>query len=207
MPIEPVLPWQAAAPAGRQLRYCATTTSTASRRIAAISGGGASVNNSAICDKCATCTSAWRPNLPQSATSQTARDCSMIACATFTSRIEIAQGAVGLDAGNADDADIDLELADEIDGRLADDAAVAAAHHTAGDDHFALRVVGQNRRYIQVVGHHVQAGMLRQRARHRFGVVPVVPMLISSELPGGTRAATAPAMQRLASLFMVWRRL
>src|SRR5882724_4981589 len=42
--------------------------------------------------------------------------------------IEIEQRAVGIDAADADDAEIGLELAEEIDGGLADDAAVAAAH-------------------------------------------------------------------------------
>ena len=42
--------------------------------------------------------------------------------------VEVAQRAVGLDARDADQADVDLELADEVDRRLADDAAVARAH-------------------------------------------------------------------------------
>ena len=54
-------------------------------------------------------------------------------------KIEIEQRAVMVDRRGADDRVVDLELPDEIDRRLADDAAVGAAHHAAGDHHLDRR--------------------------------------------------------------------
>src|SRR5688572_25124875 len=51
-------------------------------------------------------------------------------------KVEVEQSAVMVDRGSADHRIIDLELLDEIDGRLADDAAVGPTHHAAGDHHF-----------------------------------------------------------------------
>ena len=84
-------------------------------------------------------------------------------------RIEIAQRAVGLDAGYTDDANIDLELTDEIYGGLANDGAVATPNHAAGDDDLTLRLARQNARDIQVIGDHMQPLMMDEGARHLFG--------------------------------------
>ena len=65
--------------------------------------------------------------------------------------------------------DVDPELADEVDRRLADDAAVARAQHAAGDDHLAVGVVGQDGGDVQVVGDHPQAAMPQQGLGHRLG--------------------------------------
>src|SRR5262245_66448490 len=65
--------------------------------------------------------------------------------------IEIEQRAVGVDAGDADDAEVGLELAEEVDGGLADDAAVAAAHHAAGDDDLEAGVLAHDAGDVQVV--------------------------------------------------------
>ncbi len=76
-------------------------------------------------------TGAVRSNLVESATRMTCRALAMIACATLTSRkVEIEQRAVGIDGGGADHGIVDLELADEIDGRLADNAAVGLPRTT-----------------------------------------------------------------------------
>ena len=40
------------------------------------------------------------------------------------------QAAVGVDAADPDDAEVDPELADQLDGRLADDAAVVSPERT-----------------------------------------------------------------------------
>ena len=53
--------------------------------------------------------------------------------------VKIEQGAIVIDSGNADNAVIHLELADEVDGRLADNAAVAGADHPAGDNDLKTR--------------------------------------------------------------------
>ena len=52
--------------------------------------------------------------------------------------VEVEQGAVEVDAADPDHAEVDPELADQVDRRLADDAAVARAHHAAGDDHLEV---------------------------------------------------------------------
>ena len=49
--------------------------------------------------------------------------------------VEIEKRAVIVDRRDADHRPIDLELRDELDRALADDAAVGLAHHAAGDDH------------------------------------------------------------------------
>jgi hypothetical protein len=83
--------------------------------------------------------------------------------------VEVAQRAVGLDARDADQPDVDAKLLDELHRRLADDAAVARAHQATGDDHLAIRVVRQDRGHVEVVGDDAQALVLQQFARHRLG--------------------------------------
>jgi hypothetical protein len=83
--------------------------------------------------------------------------------------VEVAQAAVVLDPRDADQADVDLELADEVDRRLADDAPVARADDAAGDDHLAVGVVGEDRRDVEVVGDHAQAPVAQQLLRDRLG--------------------------------------
>ena len=68
-----------------------------------------------------------RSNLVWSATRMTWRALSMIACATLhLAIVEVEQRAVLVDGRGADHRVVDLELPDEIDRRLADDAAVAS---------------------------------------------------------------------------------
>src|SRR5690606_23757716 len=83
--------------------------------------------------------------------------------------VVVAQRAVGFDARNGDQADVDLELADEVDGGFAHDAAVARPHDAAGDDDFAVGVVRQDVRHVQVVGNDPQAAVVQQGARNGFG--------------------------------------
>ena len=116
--------------------------------------------------------------------------------------VVVAQRAVGLDAGNADQADIHLELADEIHGGFANDASVARADHAAGHDHLAVRIVGQDVGHVQVVGDDAQATMAQQ-ARAMASVV--VPMFRISEQPSGTARATASAMRCLPAACSPWR--
>src|SRR3546814_17117990 len=59
--------------------------------------------------------------------------------------VEVQQGAVVVDAGDADDAEVDLDLLDGVDAGLADDAAVAAAPDAAGDDHLEVRLAAPAR--------------------------------------------------------------
>src|SRR5262245_21754478 len=53
--------------------------------------------------------------------------------------IEIEQRAVMVDGRGADDGVVDLELLDEINSGLADNAAVGAAHDAAGNHHLEGR--------------------------------------------------------------------
>ena len=83
--------------------------------------------------------------------------------------VEVAQAAVALDPGDADQPDVDPELANEVDRRLADDAAIARADDAAGDDHLAVGIVREDRRDIEVVGDHAQTLVMEQLVGDRFG--------------------------------------
>ncbi|MNL39168.1 hypothetical protein D3C87_1614300 [compost metagenome] len=54
-------------------------------------------------------------------------------------KVEIQQSAVFIDRRNADDGEIDLELADKIHCGLTDDAAIGTAHDAASDHHLDAR--------------------------------------------------------------------
>ena len=71
--------------------------------------------------------------------------------------VVVAQRAVGLDARNADQRNVHLELADEVDRCLAHDALVAPAHHATDHDHLALGIGAEDAGHVQVVGDDAQA--------------------------------------------------
>ena len=136
-------------------------------------------------------TGAVRSNLVESETRMTWRALAMIACATFTSRkSKSSKRAVLVDRRGADHRIVDLELPDEIDRRLADDAAVGAAHDAAGDHHLDRRVDAHHVGNIDVIGDDHQPAMVEQR---RATASVVVPILMNSEaLSGMSRAAARP---------------
>ena len=76
--------------------------------------------------------------------------------------VKVAQTPIGLNARNPDQANIDFELADEIERSLADDGAISSANHTTRNDHFAVRVVSQSRSHVEVVGDDAQVAMLKK---------------------------------------------
>ena len=80
-----------------------------------------------------------------------------------------------VDAGDADDGNVHLELADEVHRRLAHDAPVARAHHAADHDDFAVRVGAQDAGHIQVVGDDAQATVLIDRAHNQVQVDSTQP--------------------------------
>ena len=82
--------------------------------------------------------------------------------------VKVAHGAVSLDAADADQANVHLELANEIHRGFTHNAAVHTTHHAAGDDDLAVGVVAQDLRHVQVVGDDAQAPVLAQLPRHRF---------------------------------------
>src|SRR5690606_16621382 len=69
---------------------------------------------------------------------------------------------------DADQADVDLELAHEVHRGLANDALVGRAHHPACHDHFAVRVGAQQSSNVQVVGDHAQTTVAPKFMGHRF---------------------------------------
>ena len=81
----------------------------------------------------------------------------------------VEQRAVLVDAADADDPEVDLELTDQVQRGLADDAAVARAHGSAGDDHLELGIAAQDAGDVEVVGDHVQALVAHQRAGDLLG--------------------------------------
>jgi hypothetical protein len=72
-------------------------------------------------------------------------------------------------AGGADDREIDLEPFDEPDGGFADQAAIRAPQHAAGDNDLAVGICRQSVGYIDIVGDHEDVAVVQKRARHRFG--------------------------------------
>ena len=76
--------------------------------------------------------------------------------------VKVAQCAVHLDAADANETDIDLELPNEVDSGLASYGLVARAHDTTGNDHLATLVGAQKRSHVEVVGDHAQAGVVSQ---------------------------------------------
>ena len=84
-------------------------------------------------------------------------------------KVEIEQGAVMIDRRGADDGIIDLELLDEIDGGLADNAAVRAAHHAAGDHHLDRGIDAHPVGNIDVIGDNHQPVMVEKRLAHGLG--------------------------------------
>ena len=111
--------------------------------------------------------------------------------------IEIQQRAVGIDPADADDAEVDLELAEEVDDGLADHPAIPAAHDAAGDDDLEfivleLRMLG----HLQIIGDDQKAP---DGARALATSSVVVPILMKSEVLLGMCWAVSCAIWRLAS--------
>ncbi len=116
--------------------------------------------------------------------------------------VKVAQRAIGLDARDADERDVHLELADEVHRRLAHDAPVARAHHAASDDDLALGVAAQDGGHVQVVGDDAQAPVVQQRLGNGLGGGADVQ---DQRAVVGTCSATARAMRALPSACRVSR--
>ena len=82
--------------------------------------------------------------------------------------VVVTQGAVGFDAADANQANVDFELPNEVHRRFAHDALVAAAHLPPGHDHFAVAVRAHQRGDVQVVGDDAQAPVVVQFVGHGF---------------------------------------
>jgi hypothetical protein len=53
-------------------------------------------------------------------------------------QIEIQKRPIHVDRRNSDHRVVHAELADEVDGRLADDTAIGMPHEAAGDHHLGI---------------------------------------------------------------------
>ncbi len=82
--------------------------------------------------------------------------------------VEFEQRAVHIDAADAENAVIETELRDEVQGGFAHDAAVAGAHFTAGQDQAEVFLGGQQGGDVEVVGDYAQVLVVHQRMGHRF---------------------------------------
>ena len=83
--------------------------------------------------------------------------------------VEIEQGAVVVDTGYADDAIVHAELADEVAGRLPDDAPVPVADLATGDDDSEVILGGEDAGHVEVVGDHPQLTVIEQGAGDGLG--------------------------------------
>ena len=82
--------------------------------------------------------------------------------------VEFQQRAIFIDAADANDPEVDLELVDEVDGCLADDAAIAGTHHAAGHDDIEILLVLEDGRHVQVVGDDLKPVVITQRLGHHL---------------------------------------
>ena len=83
--------------------------------------------------------------------------------------IVVPQAAIRLNARDADQRNVHLELTYEVHRGLAHNALVSPAHHAADHNHFALWVDAKNACHIEVVGDHPQSRMLNQRPGDGLG--------------------------------------
>ena len=116
--------------------------------------------------------------------------------------VEVEQRALLVDRRGADHGVIDLELADEIDRRAADDAAVGAPHRAAGDDHLDPRVAVEDGRDVDVVGDDQQPLVVEERAGDLLGRRADIDE--QRGVVGDERAAAAP-IARFSSWAMMRR--
>ncbi len=83
--------------------------------------------------------------------------------------VKIQQIAIHVNATDTGNSKIHTELTNKIPGSFANDAAIAVAHFTTGNDNGKILPGKQYGRHVQVIGHHFQIPMVQQRSGHRFG--------------------------------------
>ena len=88
---------------------------------------------------------------------------------THLTIVEVQQRTVQIDAANTDDAVVHLELVNEIDGGLTDDAAIAAADQPPRHDHLEIGIPGKDQGHVEVVGDHAQSVVVEQGLGHLLG--------------------------------------
>ncbi|SAB15001.1 Uncharacterised protein [Enterobacter hormaechei] len=82
--------------------------------------------------------------------------------------IKLQQRAVGVDAADPQNAEIEAKLRDKIERRFADNAPVAAAQFAAREDDAEIVFLHQRVGHVQVVGHHAEVLVIQQRMGDRF---------------------------------------
>ena len=82
--------------------------------------------------------------------------------------IKLQQRAIAVDAADAKNAEVETELRDKIEGRLADNPAIAAAQFTAGENDAEIVFLHQGIGHVQVVGNDAQVLVIQQRMGDRF---------------------------------------
>ena len=82
--------------------------------------------------------------------------------------IKLQQRAVAVDAADPENAEVEAELRDKIEGRFADNPAVAAAQFAAREDDAEVVFLHQGIGHVQVVRDHAQVLVIQQRMGDRF---------------------------------------
>ncbi|VGP97494.1 hypothetical protein SB00610_04782 [Klebsiella quasipneumoniae subsp. similipneumoniae] len=82
--------------------------------------------------------------------------------------IKLQQRAIAVDAADAENAEVETELRDKIEGSFSDDPAVAAAQFAAGKNNAEVLFHHQRVGDVKVIGHNPQIVVIEQGVRHRF---------------------------------------
>ena len=82
--------------------------------------------------------------------------------------IKLQQRAIAVDAADAENAEVETELRDKVEGGFPDDPAVAAAQFAAGENNAEVLFHHQRVGDVKVIGHNPQIVVIEQGVRHRF---------------------------------------
>ncbi len=82
--------------------------------------------------------------------------------------VKLQQRTVAVDTADAENAEVETELGDEVQRRLADDTAIAASQLTASQNNAKIFFHHQRIGHVKVVGHDAQIAVIKQRVGHRF---------------------------------------
>ena len=82
--------------------------------------------------------------------------------------IKLQQRAVAVDTADPQNAEVEAELRDKVEGRFTDNAPVAAAQFSTGEDDPEIVFLHQSVGDVQVVSDHAQVLVIQQRVSNRF---------------------------------------
>ena len=69
--------------------------------------------------------------------------------------IEVEEGTIIVNTADSNDAEVHLELIDEVHGSFTDNSAITVAHLSASDDYMEIFFGRKNGRNVQVVGNYL----------------------------------------------------